>query len=365
MSCCGLRWRSPQCGSMCDSISSPCIEDKTMLSDVMEHFGLRKSLHQVDFFETDHHRQLLKDLKAAIHEGGIVALTGVGGSGKTQLLWRIQDQLRHEGQIEVAESLVFDVPRVTLSTLKLALYYDLATDKDGDLPGKPEKSERALMKVMRRCQKPIALFIDDGHDLHAQTLRSLKQFIEKTRRRGGRLTLVLAGHPRLKNELRRPAREETGARTAVFELEGMQGQQRRYITWLLEQCAPSIDPLYIVTPEALELLAERLLTPLQIQHYLTRVLEQAYRFGEKPVTPAIVQMTLAPDLHDLEPTLTRYGYNVKAFAELLNLREADVRAFLNSKFHAGRTKELHRQLSTAGLPLSDRATAVGNQAVAS
>jgi len=46
-----------------------------MLSDVMEHFGLRKSLHQVDFFETDHHRQLLKDLKATIHEGGIVALT--------------------------------------------------------------------------------------------------------------------------------------------------------------------------------------------------------------------------------------------------------------------------------------------------
>lgn len=62
--------------------------------------------------------------------------------------------------------------------------------------------------------------------------------IEKTRRRGGRLTLVLAGHPRLKNELRRPAREETGARTTVLELEGIQGQQRRYITWLLEQCAP-------------------------------------------------------------------------------------------------------------------------------
>ena len=57
-----------------------------MLSDVMEHFGLSKSLHQVDFFETEHHRQLLKDLKAAIHEGGIVALTGVVGSGKTVLL---------------------------------------------------------------------------------------------------------------------------------------------------------------------------------------------------------------------------------------------------------------------------------------
>ena len=95
-----------------------------MLSDVMEHFGLTKSLRQVDYFETAHHRQLLRELKAAIHEGGIVALTGVVGSGKTMLLWRIQEQLRHEGQIEVSESLVFDVPRVTLRTLKLALYYD-------------------------------------------------------------------------------------------------------------------------------------------------------------------------------------------------------------------------------------------------
>jgi len=129
-----------------------------MLSDVMEHFGLSKSLRQVDDFETDHHRQLLKDLKVAIHEGGIIALTGILGSGKTVFLGRLQEQLREEGQIEVAESLTFDVPRVNLDTLKLALYYDLATDKDGDLPSKTEKSERALMKVMRRCQKPIVLF---------------------------------------------------------------------------------------------------------------------------------------------------------------------------------------------------------------
>ena len=85
-----------------------------MLSDVMEHFGLSKSLHPVAYYDSEHHHQLLKDLKAAIHEGGIIALTGMVGSGKTVLLGRIQDQLRQEGQIEVAESLVFDVPRVTL-----------------------------------------------------------------------------------------------------------------------------------------------------------------------------------------------------------------------------------------------------------
>ena len=115
-----------------------------MRSDGMEHFGLCKSLHQVDCCAPEHHRQLFKALKAALHEGGIVALT--------------------EGQIEVAESLVFDVPRVTLSTLQLALSDDRATDHDGDLPGNPAQSERALMTVMCRGQKPIALFMDDGHD---------------------------------------------------------------------------------------------------------------------------------------------------------------------------------------------------------
>jgi hypothetical protein len=206
---------------------------------------------------------------------------------------------------------------------------------------------------MQRCQKPIALFIDDGHDLHGQTLRSPKQFIEKTSHRGSRLTVVLAGHPRLKHELRRPSREEIGARTTVFELEGIQGQQRRYLTWLLEHCAASMDPMDIVTPEALELLAERLITPLQIQHYLTRVLEHAYRIGEKPVTSALVHTMLAPDLQALEPILTRYSYNVAALAKLLHIRQVEVRAFLHRQLPPGRTAELHTHLLAPGIPLGD------------
>jgi type II secretory pathway predicted ATPase ExeA/predicted XRE-type DNA-binding protein len=324
-----------------------------MLSDVMEHFGLSKTFTQVEGFETDHHRQLLKDLKIAIHEGGIIALTGMLGSGKTVFLARLQDQLRHEGQMAVAESLSFTVTRVTLDTLKLALYSDLATDKDGELPIKTEKSERALIRVMRRCQKPIVLFVDDGHDLHGHTLRGLKQMIEKTRRRGARLTIVLAGHPRLKNDLRRPSQEETGARATVFEFEGIQGHQRRFITWLMEQCAPNVSPSDIVAPDALDVLVERLVTPLQIQHYLPRMLEQSYRFGEKPVTATVVNSTLAPDMHALEPTLTRHGYNVKALSELLHIRQPEVRSFLRGQLATGRTEELHNQLLAAGIPVND------------
>jgi hypothetical protein len=65
-------------------------------------------------------------------------------------------------------------------------------------------------------------------------------------------------------------------------------------------------------------------------------------------------MTLAPDMHGLEPTLTRYGYTVHGLAELLNIRPTEVRAFLHGQLPPGRTDELHRQLLAAGIPLSDR-----------
>jgi type II secretory pathway predicted ATPase ExeA len=224
-----------------------------MLSGVMEHWGLSKSLHMVAYYDSEYPQHVFQDLPAALHDGGSVAVTGVGGSGKTVLLARRQQPLREESQIDVCESLVFDGQRVTLHTLTLALYDDLATDKDGDITGKPEKSERALMKVMQRCPTPLCLFMDDAPDVHGQTRRGLTQLIDKTGRRGSRLTLVLAGHRRLKNDLRRPSHEETGARTTVFEVEGMPGQQRRYITWLLAQCAPAGDPLEILPSDALEL----------------------------------------------------------------------------------------------------------------
>jgi type II secretory pathway predicted ATPase ExeA len=42
---------------------------------------------------------------------------------------------------------------------------------------------------------------------------------------------VLVGHPKLKNDLRRPQMEEIGDRTTVFEFGGLRDRQRDYIDW--------------------------------------------------------------------------------------------------------------------------------------
>jgi type II secretory pathway predicted ATPase ExeA len=116
-----------------------------------------------------------------------------------------------------------------------------------------------------------------AHDLHSQTLLGLKRLIELVRRRGGRLSVVLAGHPKL----RTTCVGQIGGRATVFELEGLQGHQRHYIAWVLEQTAkPKVSRGDLLTDEALELLAERLVPPLQVEHYLTLAFEQAYRSGK-------------------------------------------------------------------------------------
>ena len=56
--------------------------------------------------------------------------------------------------------------------------------------------------------------------------------------------------------------------------------------------------------------------------------------------------------------LGKYGHNVTAVAELLNIRQAEVRAFLHGQLPPGRTEELHTQLLAAGVPLSDHLSSV-------
>jgi hypothetical protein len=45
---------------------------------------------------------------------------------------------------------------------------------------------------------------------------------------------------------------------------------------------------------------------------------------------------LARDVKDLEPRLTRHGYHAQALADLLNVRHADIRAFLAGRLPSSR-----------------------------
>lgn len=171
---------------------------------VMQHYGLTQPLSQAGYDETQHHQQLIKDIKGAILEGRLIAVCGVIGSGKTVTLRRLQQQLKEDNRVLVAKSLAVEQHSIKLGTLMTALFYDLSTEKQLRIPTQGETRERDLRELVKKNKRPVALCIDEAHDLNGHTLTGLKRLMEVVEDGDGKLSIVLAGHPKLRNDLRRP-----------------------------------------------------------------------------------------------------------------------------------------------------------------
>ncbi|WP_349258708.1 ExeA family protein [Steroidobacter sp.] len=323
-----------------------------MRVEVMQHFRLTMPFNQAGYYETGHHKELMKDIRGAITEGRLIAVCGVIGSGKTVLLRRLQQVLEDEKKVTVSKSLAIEKHSIKLATLIAALFYDLSPDKQVQIPKQGERRERQLQELVKKGKRPIVLFVDEAHDLNGHTLTGLKRLMELVEDGDGRLSVVLAGHPKLRNDLRRPTMEEIGYRTDVFSLDGIAGAQREYIYWLLGACTESqVEVDSILTEEAIDLLATKLRTPLQVQLHLTLALEAGYQAGEQPVSAEVVESVLSRQIDDLEPTLTRHGYRLKDLVEQFDAKPAEIKALFNNALDPARATELREKMLRAGLPI--------------
>src|SRR5208283_1591051 len=135
--------------------------------------------------------------------------------------------------------------------------------------------------------------------------------------------------------------EEIGNRTTVFSLEGLTGSHREYIAGLLASCA--VDKVTVddvLGPAAVDLLASRLRTPLQIEQHLTLAFETGCQASEKPISGAIVDSVLSKWIDDLEPTLIRHAYTAKVLAEMGGIKQAEIKAMCKHNLEADRARDL-------------------------
>jgi ABC-type dipeptide/oligopeptide/nickel transport system ATPase component len=91
--------------------------------------SLLGTLGQAGYFETEHSEQIVPELKLEIKAGKLVALSGIVGCGKTTTLRRIQEALSQDKEILASKSLSLEKSQISLATLIMALFYDLATEK--------------------------------------------------------------------------------------------------------------------------------------------------------------------------------------------------------------------------------------------
>ena len=325
-----------------------------MLDDVQAHFGLARPFYRVGNYETEHQRALVREVCAVVQTGRLVVVAGLVGSGKTHLLTRIEEELARSNRIAVTKSLAVDKRRTSLPSLIEAMFYDLTPGDRSKvkIPKQPERRERDLRDLMRKHKHPVVLIVDEAHELHHKTLSGFKRLMELAASADVVLSVLLIGHPKLRNDLRRPQMEEVGYRTTLFEFEGVSGHRREFIAWLLKACAEDgTKPADLMDDDAIELLSERLRTALQIEMHLALAFEQAFRLGERRVSVEVVEQVLSRAIDDLEPTLTRNGYDAPALTGLLNAKPAEIRDFLAGTLNADRTREFTEQLRVAGVPV--------------
>jgi type II secretory pathway predicted ATPase ExeA len=321
-----------------------------MIHDVKEFFGLEREFKNAGFFETANYKMFFQDVVSVAKEGHIIAITGVVGSGKTITARRIRNDLKERKEVLVSTNFAVDKNRVNLGTLMYALFADLMDDKNEKIPSKLEFRERQLQSLVKRKKKPVALFIDEAHDLHHKTLVGLKRLQEIVLEADSLLSIVLVGHPKLKNDLNRPAMEEIGGRITILQMEGIQGFEIEYIKWLLRQClnkkTKSTD---VFTEDAMEFMAEKFSTPLQINHYAWNALVKAYQIGQKPVELETLQEIISVDLNSIEANLKRYGYDIKAVGEAVDAKPSEIKAFFKKRLASSRAREIHDEILKLGI----------------
>ena len=145
--------------------------------------------------------------------------------------------------------------------------------------------------------------------------------------------------------------EEVGDRTTVFEFGGLRDRQRDYIDWVMKaSLQDGVEQGDVLTDAAATLLAAKLKTPLQIGRHLVRAFEAAYELGAKPVDVDMIEAVLSRQLDDLEPRLTRNGYDLRSLVDQFDAKPGEVRRLLRGELDAARAVELLDQMRAAGLP---------------
>lgn len=70
-----------------------------------------------------------------------------------------------------------------------------------------------------------------------------------------------------------------------------------------------------------------------------------------PIDAATVEGVLSRQIDDLEPKLTRYGYDTKSLADQFYAKPAEIRQLLRGGLDSVHARELTDNIRAAGLPL--------------
>ena len=244
---------------------------------IYQHFGLASDPWPPREATADARRVSLT-VAAAVAGGGMVAIVGQRGVGKSHALWSALGGI----DCSIVEPLRLDRERLHIGDIVSAIVTQLSDESPRHSAEARAGQARRMLRAARGKRRP-ALAIDEAHHLHHSTLRALKRLRELGARgkRGALLPVILVGQS---DPTARVA--EVGLRTDTLTLSGLSPAEA--------SAAVTATLGSVMTPEAVELLAgdARARNWLELQSLVDECLSAAMVAGEQQVDAARVRRVL-------------------------------------------------------------------------
>lgn len=249
---------------------------------------------------------------AATH-GNFLAVAGESGSGKSTLREDLIERLRRDGEnVVVIEPYILSMSDgrggkpLLAQHISEAIFATLAPD--ARIPRSQETRDRSLHKLLRDSNAAglrHVLIIEEAHDLHTHTLKSLKRFWELKDGMKRLLSIILIGQPELLDKLgsNRAEVREVVQRCMTVTLDPIK-QPADFLAHRFSRAGA--DAAAVFEPEALEALQDRLLVardmsgrgaykgyPLAISNLAIAAMNCAADLGERMVTADVVRQVRA------------------------------------------------------------------------
>lgn len=281
----------------------PFVDDLRSAADVVNHKGFRLALTQ---------------MRAIAKHGGIMALIGESGSGKSTARRMLLDELDGKSSVVVIEPWVLAMEQNDIQgkTLKASHIAEAIVAKL-DPTVRPKRSPQArftqlhaMLQESHRSGRKHVLVIEEAHALPTATLKHLKRFYELEAGFTPLLSIILIGQTELRHRLKEGDSEvrEVVSRCQSVELAALGESLREYIGFKFDRVGAKTDA--ILDKGALEALVKRLtittqrgtaklsfgaeagvskVYPLAVHNLLAAAMNAAEEMGAPKVTAQIVE----------------------------------------------------------------------------
>ncbi|MFA5825714.1 MAG: AAA family ATPase [Gallionellaceae bacterium] len=287
------------------------LEIEMLSPNAKKHFGLFRDpfVEDVqgpeDVFLCAEQRYIREAMYSTAKHGGMLAVIGESGAGKTVLRRDLIDRVQRDTQLIVLiQPRLIDKGTMTAGGICEAIIGDL---REGEkiprsLEAKARKVEQ-LLKDSSRAGNVHSLLIEEAHDLSIQTLKFLKRFWELEDGFKKLLSIILIGQPELKNKLDERVHYEAREvirRCEIAELMPLDGQLEEYLAMKFKRVGKNkLDELF--DKSSFDAMRARLtrqkgagkavsmVYPLVVNNLVTNALNLAAEIGADKVSAEVIK----------------------------------------------------------------------------